>query len=764
MRIALPRIVILVLLNSPNTMALPPAIEASQCGAMYRLLASVARNSNTTTLRQEKKWVIDANELTSFERFLEERYAGTLRLRDRPKEGTVNVTTTDYTRDIVVGYNSDGSSNKVKIRLRKYASKPLGEGDDSIHITEQFLHRSKLELKARHPSLDGVVFKPGVVMDDDDIKTILDSRQSFYENADRIKDKTKILTVSKSDGTQVLLNKSPEEVEELFEAIRNFHEDAAQWNRWGSNPEGLKRVSNVQYQRKAFELYFTDPTNSDQKISVQITIDSDVKFRDPASKMILASYPDSWRVVEMKMPLEYAQMSDSDLKIKIPALYELRKRASSMKQVGDIPQDTGKAASSTLIRRKLIDEEGVPTDFNAFNNAVNDGPIEINEKEKLLTGLRERNLAGYFDRHPTETRRLGQAKLKVPAPAKGAITSIREDINLMVELELNRLAQLDVTKQLAPDGKMYQELLREFKAFNRRYKNSWLTASIQEKAQLFVNAKNSNLDMQTVFQTVLQEYVTATGARDDISIISAARIGLTKFTDPYERTRAWRTFKGFAADRAAKSYMSEVVKIPVTIGSIFGVGYLCVHMEWNCPFSGGTKTSSSNITPEARMTWMNGRTEVSNTVEKIRVATKNFEQAISTGPISMDALNQLNQSLHTTGAFLNASIKKYAPIKLKTFELALNSLRNQIETRFDTASGKETSRTEWIGALADLTAAAAFLPPDPKNSLDEKISKAVRSLSPNEMLAFQTEYLRAIKDIHINLTASMMTIDAEMVR
>lgn len=153
---------------------------------------------------------------------------------------------------------------------------------------------------------------------------------------------------------------------------------------------------------------------------------------------------------------------------------------------------------------------------------------------------------------------------------------------------------------------MIQNFLREFKTFNRKYKNSWLSASLNDKAGLFINADDASLTLQNVYKTTLHEFISQKGTNEKQAVLDALRGGVDGITDPYKREKRWRSFKDFAADWAAKSYMSELVRMPMTLGSLVGFGYACVYMDWSCPF-----VSNRAQTPEkkyrSRMAWLEGR-------------------------------------------------------------------------------------------------------------------------------------------------------------
>ncbi|MCM2277902.1 MAG: hypothetical protein NDJ89_07475 [Oligoflexia bacterium] len=586
-------------------------IQGTDCPYFYRLIAPIVENGNTTTLRQEKKWVVTQGELDKFMSSLRTDF-GEVPLRDTPAPGTVNVTITDYARDVVLGRNADGKKLSAKIRVRRYGSRPENGSPDDITIGEQYRTRSKVEFKIQHPEHDGVVFKPGIVMENADIDLLLGGKDSFYANIAEVRKRTQALAKPDGQGGTKLVNADSREVDEMFDAMRSLYDDMSRPGSLGEFPEGLNRIHRVRYERDAYQLDVPDLL-SGKKIKVQITVDRNVNFFHPAAPdEAISSYPADWRVIEVKIPLQYSIMSDEQLGKAAPKLLELRRHTQALKQVADMPEGKGKAGGSKLIIRDKLEREGIALNeddvADMFRNA--EGylpPGTLGEiKHTLKLTLMEKPVSDYFPTHGQELRRIRDTVINRPIPTKEGLAALRDDINTLVDLHFNELSRMKQRGVLSEDGKKYFELLKAFKTFNRKYQNSWLTHVIQEHYSAFISAKPGNYTVDDLYRSIIDQFVFEQGALIKTDIALKER--LRKWIEPREWAKRRRAVTDFARERAAKTYMSHLVAIPLNIGGLMGYAALCAHMEWKCPIV--NQTPNPEKRSQARESWKESREKI----------------------------------------------------------------------------------------------------------------------------------------------------------
>ncbi|MBL7715155.1 MAG: hypothetical protein JNL01_06770 [Bdellovibrionales bacterium] len=335
--------------------------------------------NSTTSLRKESKWIVKQEHQEQFLNELKKDYDGKIKLRDVPAEGTRNVTTTDYAVEVRIPSGKKGVPDRhAKLRVRSYGSR-LDGTKDPIELADAFKDKAKVELKIDHPTLEDVVYKPGITMKRKDIDLLLGGYESYKANISKVRASTKALEENKGqDGL----------VDKMFESIESLYEQRAA--ALGKNaPKKLYNNANIQYERDAYRIEMKDlRSNPPKKVDVQITIDRSVEFRNPKNPYeVLASYPDDYRAIEIKVPVEYENMSLEELKNAVPELYELKKKYALLKQVSDVPAGKGKAGTlGQLLDEKKSWTEKVSEKFqkNAVGRFVVDRALKTYTSHALV--------------------------------------------------------------------------------------------------------------------------------------------------------------------------------------------------------------------------------------------------------------------------------------------------------------------------------------------------------------------------------------------
>ncbi len=292
---------------------------------------------NTTSLRRETKWVVDEKNADHMLNQLRDRFGERLTLRDVPKDGKLNITETDYLPTFELPPAPSGTApknttkRKAKIRIRRYGTateESSPHSGSAMETDPAFKDTSKLEFKIDHATEKDVVLKPSVVMKNADIELLFKNPASFAANREAI--------------TARSIEKNPPElVKEMIAGIEALHQQVP--------PDTLQKALNIRYSRSAYQVSLKDMSQSPpKKVDVQITFDRDIQYRDPAkpgSAPSTGRYEPHHRVVEVKIPIEYAKLSDEECARILPELLEIRKSLGTLQQIQEIPQGTGKSGA-----------------------------------------------------------------------------------------------------------------------------------------------------------------------------------------------------------------------------------------------------------------------------------------------------------------------------------------------------------------------------------------------------------------------------------
>jgi hypothetical protein len=309
-----------------------------------RIFHGILAHASVTSLRQELKTVVLSADGADFLERTKAKSGLRISLRDTPEEpGSEFVTNTDYLPSVqgrdATGHQTFGGV----IRIRDYFIVPRGTLVQQLRqllnlprsrIAEGDADYAKLEFKIGHPDdenpgqdLDGVVDKPGLVLEKADIAALFSSRESFEAARTGVAARAKALRLKGQ-----LVN-SDEEVDEVLARIALLHEKAA-----GT----LKPVWNIRYRREAYRIVFED--SKGQPVEIQLTFDRNIEVTDLATGERFP-YGLGEEVIELKIPLAYARLSDQALgDLGLGELAELRADYFALKEAPGTRRGSGKRA------------------------------------------------------------------------------------------------------------------------------------------------------------------------------------------------------------------------------------------------------------------------------------------------------------------------------------------------------------------------------------------------------------------------------------
>lgn len=256
---------------------------------------------NTTSLRQEDKYVVSPNTVDRVIGILSRTYGDQFQLRDQKQEGRKNVTVTQY----ALPFNwkdTAGKSMSAKIRFRKYfdtdASVALGKA--AMKPAEIVKDQQFVEFKIDHPLYDQVVIKPRMLMKDTDVVLIQD-KQQFLQHRNAILSRTLELNP-----------KVPAEV------VKNFFEVFA--DVYSEPVTRLPLFATTAYVRDSYSLMLKNQEG--KSIEIQLTIDREVNVQDSRSHKVVSAYRAEDVVVELKVPLAYSGLTAENF-AQVPGLRDV---------------------------------------------------------------------------------------------------------------------------------------------------------------------------------------------------------------------------------------------------------------------------------------------------------------------------------------------------------------------------------------------------------------------------------------------------------
>ena len=302
-----------------------------------RLFHRLVQNANTTTLRKELKvMVTDARAkefITEIEKILKDDQQPNPKLkrmtfREVPDSADdVFFTQTEYLPKFQ-GIDEEGKSrfNGI-IRIRNYLIAPVGTTSQQVAesknlkiqpLADQPGNYAKLEFKMGHVRPDaeglgeemtGVVEKPTITLERKDIDLLLQDLRTYEAHKEEIFERARNLTLT--TPTKKLTVNNSSELREMIERIGQIH-------RAGFSLERLSPAYQTLYQRTARRISFDTPKENiaqgmPKEFEVQITVDRDVRVTQRKGDT-QSSLADTDRIVELKIPIAYAELPDDVLK------------------------------------------------------------------------------------------------------------------------------------------------------------------------------------------------------------------------------------------------------------------------------------------------------------------------------------------------------------------------------------------------------------------------------------------------------------------
>lgn len=291
---------------------------------------------DTTSLRQEKKFVLKTSEVQILIENLKSTYGPQFKLRDLILDGTVNITSTKYMA--IAHYYVGGKRLAAKVRFRKYYTKEystLTSEPGEMIPAEGFENKSWLEVKIQHPEHENVVIKPRLLINDADQIHFLS--ESFFDRKDGLKSRLLELNPGKEDDIEKFMN---------FFTQLNLTPSLM--------VKGL--FANTQYERSSYSLKLKNPNDSTKKIDIQLTLDQKVRLTRLADKQEFDAYEKDETVVEVKIPVEFSKLSDDDITA-VPGLSGIRDfiEALAISHLEKYPMNKGKM--SKIEKKKGLDED-----------------------------------------------------------------------------------------------------------------------------------------------------------------------------------------------------------------------------------------------------------------------------------------------------------------------------------------------------------------------------------------------------------------------
>lgn len=301
-----------------------------------RLFHKLVQNTNTTTLRKELKVMVSEQRaqefITDIEKLLKDDKQPNPKLKrmtfreapDSPDE--VFFTQTEYLPKFQ-GIDDTGRSrfNGI-IRIRNYWIAPRGTTSQQVSeskdlktqpLADQPGNYAKLEFKMGHvrpeaeelgEEMTGVVEKPTITLQRKDIDLLLQDLRTYEAHKEEVFERAKILTLTTPTKTVTVNNST--ELREIIDRIGEIH-------RAGFSLEKLSPAYQTLYQRTARRISFETPKENlakgmPKEFEIQITVDKDVRVtqREGDTK---SSLSDTERIIELKIPIAYAELPDEDL-------------------------------------------------------------------------------------------------------------------------------------------------------------------------------------------------------------------------------------------------------------------------------------------------------------------------------------------------------------------------------------------------------------------------------------------------------------------
>ena len=276
---------------------------------------------DTTSLRQEVKYVVKTADLKKMLEALERVFGTRLGVRELPPPGYANVTSTQYMK--IGKYFQGGKKLSTKVRFRKYFTRKLEDVNwSNLKVHPDLIDKSWLELKIDHPDFDNVVFKPRLLIYDRDIQFISNSNFLLHRNEIQAR----------------LLQLNPNKSVDVIKFIEYF--DALY-----TTPHMMveNMFAKTEYERTSYSLKLNNPADPSKKVDIQITLDESIHLTKLKNGKNFDVYKSDETVVEVKVPLKFSNLGEADIAL-IPELAEVKKFIETLdsRHVPDYAKNSGK--------------------------------------------------------------------------------------------------------------------------------------------------------------------------------------------------------------------------------------------------------------------------------------------------------------------------------------------------------------------------------------------------------------------------------------
>jgi hypothetical protein len=256
---------------------------------------------NTTSLRQEDKYVVSAETVDRVLGTLIQQHGTQFQLRDQKQEGRKNVTVTQYALPFK-WKDAQGKNIAAKIRFRKYfdTDSSVALGQAAGRPADIVKERQFVEFKIDHPQFPQVVIKPRMLMLDADAETIQNQKE-FLKNKEAILART----------LEINPKTSPEVVGQFFEILSIVFSEPI---------EKLPLLAKTAYVRDSYSLMLKDLEG--KPVEVQLTVDREINVLDSRTQQVVSAYRPEDIVVELKVPLAYSALTPQVLQ-QVPGLSDV---------------------------------------------------------------------------------------------------------------------------------------------------------------------------------------------------------------------------------------------------------------------------------------------------------------------------------------------------------------------------------------------------------------------------------------------------------
>lgn len=292
----------------------------------------VLGTGSTTSLRQEDKFVVRRDSVDGVLARLSQDHPRDFQLRDQKNPGQKNVTVTQYALPVKF-FAPNGRLISAKIRFRKYyeTSESVPLGDAPMTPVGFVRDRQFVEFKIDHPEYNQVVLKPRMIVLDSDV-ALIQKRETYRAHASEIM-KRVIQMNPKTD---------PAVIRRFFEIFSEFY---------GGTARDLPFFAETTYVRDSYSLMLKDLQG--KSVEIQLTVDREVKVIDSRDQHSISAYAPSDVVVELKIPLAYAQLRPQDL-AQVPGLAQVLELKKELEVAHQAQFQLGAGKLSTFQRVRAM--------------------------------------------------------------------------------------------------------------------------------------------------------------------------------------------------------------------------------------------------------------------------------------------------------------------------------------------------------------------------------------------------------------------------